>query len=148
MNSTLYYNLWNNHPGKNIFPCNTVIHQNQCAIRMSVALHKSNIDTKTFQGIVCWEKHNDGFKHILRAQELANWIDKNPSTFGSKKVFTRQKFPKLHYSDFWRMKGIIFIQNGWGETDHIDIWNGSEMKGGSSDYINRNFTSLWFWQLI
>lgn len=148
MNPSLYYNLWKFHPGKRVFPCNVSVHKNQCAIRMGIALHESKVDLKTFHGAVCWENHSDDFKHILRAQELAYWIDKHPSIFGNKKVFTRKKFPKLHHSDFWKMKGIIFIQNGWGPTDHIDIWNGSEMKGGETNYIDRNFDAIWFWELI
>lgn len=147
MNPTLYFNLWKNHPGKNIFPCNTAVHQNQCAIRMSVALYKSNVDLKSFYGVNCWENHKDGFSHALRAQELADWMSDHPEIFGNKKVYNKKKFPKLNHTDFWKMKGIIFIQDGWGATDHIDIWNSSEMKGGSADYINRSFKELWFWQL-
>lgn len=148
MNPALYYSLWKNHPGKSVFPCNTGVHQNQCAIRMSVALAKSKVDLISFGGAVCWERHSDGFEHILRAQELADWIDKRPQIFGHKKVFTRKKYPKLHHSDFWKMKGIVFIQNGWGPTDHIDIWNASEMKGGDPSYFDGNFDAIWFWQLI
>lgn len=30
-------------------------------------------------------------------------------------------------------RGIIFIRNGWGSTDHIDVWDGEHMKGGAPD---------------
>jgi len=32
--------------------------------------------------------------------------------------------------DFEGKKGIVFIKNEWGPTDHIDVWNGAMMKGG------------------
>lgn len=67
-----FENLWKNHPGKGVFPCNKAVHQNQCAIRMSVTLDKSGVDISSFSGVKCWEKHEDGFRHILRAQELAD----------------------------------------------------------------------------
>ncbi len=51
---------------------------------MGEALRLSNVDLSSFKGAKCWEKHEDKIKHILRAQELANWIDKNPHVFGNK----------------------------------------------------------------
>jgi len=36
-----FENLWKNHPGKGVFPCNKAVHQNQCEIRMSVTRKSS-----------------------------------------------------------------------------------------------------------
>lgn len=36
--------------------------------------------------------------------------------------------------------------NGWGATDHIDIWDGSDMKGGSPSYFALG-EQVWFWKL-
>ncbi len=36
--------------------------------------------------------------------------------------------------------------NGWGSTDHIDIWDGSDMKGGQQQYFSLG-EEVWFWQL-
>lgn len=36
--------------------------------------------------------------------------------------------------------------NGWGGTDHIDIWDGSDMTGGSPQYFSLG-EQVWFWQL-
>lgn len=35
--------------------------------------------------------------------------------------------------------------NGWGTTDHIDVWNGKTMKGGSADWVNKG-DEVWFWE--
>ncbi len=78
----------------------------------------------------------------MSAQELANWIDKNPSTFGKTKKYTK----KVASSYFVGKKGIVFIMNGWGSTDHIDIWDGSDMKGGQQQYFSLG-EEVWFWQL-
>lgn len=43
-------------------------------------------------------------------------------------------------------KGIVFIKNGWGSTDHIDVWNGTSMKGGSSDCFTYG-QEVWLWEL-
>ncbi|AUP76835.1 hypothetical protein CWS02_17740 [Enterobacter sp. EA-1] len=52
-------------------------------------------------------------------------------------------------SDYAGKKGIVFIQDGWGSTDHIDVWDGSKMlmKGGSPDYFALG-KEVWFWELL
>ena len=108
--------LWKHHPGRESSPCN---HDNQCAVRMGVALAECKVDLSSFKGALCWEKgHNP--KHILRAQELADWMANKKALFGERKVYKRTKdSPKM--SDFVGKKGIIFIKDGWGPTDHIDL---------------------------
>ena len=147
MNPSLYFKLWKNHPGRGVFPCDKSQFQNQCAIRMSTALHLSNVDISSFAGAKCWISHEDVFKHILRAQELADWIHIHPEIFGHRKLYEKKKYPKLNHSDFWKMKGIIFFKDGWGATDHIDVWNSSEMKGGETEYFLSSWKEIWFWQL-
>jgi Type VI secretion system (T6SS), amidase effector protein 4 len=63
----IFNELWLNHPGRNRRPCNFT---NQCAIRMGIALQKTNVNMSTFKGAKCWHGHEP--KHILRAQELAD----------------------------------------------------------------------------
>ncbi len=118
--------LWQNHPGWTE-PCNF---DHQCAIRMGIALQKSNVDLKSFHGARCWEGHTP--RHILRAQELADWINIKEHYFG-----TRSTYNKVTHSNFSSKKGIVFIQNGWGPTDHIDLWNGNEMKVGEISYFSK-----------
>lgn len=54
--------------------------------------------------------------------------------------------PGVTSKDYAGKKGIVFIKNGWGPTDHIDVWNGTLMKGGSDLYFARG-TEVWFWEI-
>ena len=136
--------LWNNHPYP-LSPCNTSVFENQCAIRMGVSLEKSGVDTngfdKKFPNRRCYPGFKHSPKHILAAQELASWISSVPHIFGHKQVITSDRDKNLKGKN-----GIIFILNGWGSTDHIDVWNGTTMKGGSSSWIDYG-DELWFWEL-
>lgn len=144
-------NLWKNHPGKGSHPCNVALFPNQCAIRMSECLNKSKVDLLSFAGVRCWEKHEDKFRHILRAQELADWIHLHPEVFGNRDRYERKKNPKMNHQAFKNRKGIVFIQDGWlNGVDHIDLWNGLEMRGvldGGQSYLSLG-VEIWFWDLI
>lgn len=135
--STNFDTLWANHPGRDAHPC---VFENQCAIRMGVCLEKSGIDTSSFTGVRCWHGHSPG--HILRAQELANWLESKSDLFGhSQKSFSS--------SIVQGKRGILFIQNGWsGGVDHIDLWDGKkrQMIGGELDYLKLG-EQVWFWEL-
>lgn len=113
---------------------------NQCAIRMGVALAGAGVNLRGFRGVKCWIQHTP--RHILRAQELANWMVTQTTTFG-----TVQKFRnKVSSADFAGKPGLVFIQDGWGATDHIDIWDGARMKGGDPSYFGLG-KQVWFWPL-
>jgi hypothetical protein len=136
--------LWANHPyPKN--PCDKKTFTNQCAIRMGVALEKSGVDTNSFDTKYPNRRCYPGFKHtprhILAAQELANWMQTKTLVFGSAEIHK-----KVTSNDFKARKGIVFIQNGWGPTDHIDLWNGAAMKGGFPNYFTQG-KEVWFWEL-
>jgi hypothetical protein len=134
-----YLQIWNKHPYPDT-PCDTELFPNQCAIRMGVALREAGVSLASFKGVKCWASHSP--KHILRAQQLADWMATQTTTFG--KV---QKFKKsVTSSDFSGKTGLVFIQDGWGPTDHIDVWNGAELKGGSPSYFARG-KQVWFWEL-
>lgn len=136
--------LWKNHPYPSS-PCDTKTFRNQCAIRMGVALEKSGIDTSSFDTMYPSRRCYPGFKHapkhILAAQELANWIKSKQAVFRNVKVYKN-----VTNIDFTGKKGIVFIKNGWGNTDHIDVWNGVAMKGGSPSYFSLG-EEVWFWEL-
>jgi Type VI secretion system (T6SS), amidase effector protein 4 len=73
--------LWTHHPYPNS-PCDTTAFPNQCAIRMTVALHGAGIKTKNLHHCVhCWHGHTAS-AHILRAQELANALAKQSALIG------------------------------------------------------------------
>jgi hypothetical protein len=146
----LFNTLWTNHPSNQIpeitSPCLNKGGQpsfaNQCSIRMGVTLAASGISTKTFKGATCW--HGHGRTHLLRVEELAKWLEKNPKLLG--KVV---KHKKVTYSDFTGKKGVVMFRNFWGtnnQGDHIDLWNGYKMAHGSNDYFERS-QEVWFWEL-
>lgn len=145
---SLFSRLWNNHPATKgiINPCSTdngvPNFDNQCAIRMSVALADSGINLDSFTGEFCWHKH--GKRHVLRAQELADWIASKSLLFGNidKKVSVTDKY-------FKGKLGVVFFRNFWGtgnQGDHIDLWYGDHMARGASDYFIKS-EEVWFWQL-
>lgn len=138
--SLSFYNLWANHPYFDS-PCNGGF-ENQCAIRMGVALAASDLDIRSFDGLRCWSGHSPA--HILRAEELAKWLVEQPD-IGR---FTRYRHRKKA-ADFRGKCGIIFIKDGWGAGDHIDLWDGvlsQRLRAGHSDWIARG-REIWFWAL-
>ncbi|HTF98384.1 MAG TPA: T6SS effector amidase Tae4 family protein [Cellvibrio sp.] len=142
--------IWDNHPAPDS-PCSTELFSNQCAIRMTVALEKSGVDTSSFNKMfpqrrcnTYWSCRNHKPGHILAAQELADWMHANPTIFGTTKQ--SPKGTKVSSANYVGKKGIVFIMNGWGSTDHIDIWDGSSMKGGSPQYFSLG-EQVWFWEL-
>ncbi|MCP4490257.1 MAG: hypothetical protein GY820_23500 [Gammaproteobacteria bacterium] len=142
MNIVLFNQLWTNHPAGD-FPCDEETFPNQCAIRMGVALEQSGVNTHTFDKMYPNRRCYPGFKHsprhILAAQELANWIKSETTLFGDVEIHK-----KVTKKEFMGKKGIIFIKDGWGIVDHIDVWNGVEMKGGRTNYFARG-KEVWLW---
>ncbi len=145
MNISLFDQLWANHP-QDDFPCDRTTFRNQCAIRMSVAFDRSGVNTSTFDKMYpnrrCYPGFNHSPKHILAAQELANWIKREVTLFGDVEIIKNAN--RSHFSG---RKGIVFIKDGWGATDHIDVWNGIAMQGGSVNYLSRG-KEIWFWEAI
>lgn len=158
MNPPLFSNLWKNHPGPGdaakpeTYPCDRPLFENQCAIRMGVALEASGIDTTSFNVRRCskvypaLKSHAPG--HILAAQELADALDHYSRLHWLKRALKLKGSLHTNRSQLGSQKGIIFIQNGWGATDHIDLWDGTSRKfrgGGSTfDLVGQH---IWFWQL-
>jgi hypothetical protein len=133
--------IWNAHPGKRAYPCDRAHFTNQCGIRMSVALAGAGVNLSRFRGARCYPGLDHGGRHILRAQELANWIVANPTIFGA--VAKRTGVTSTDHSN---TPGIVFIRDGWGAVDHIDIWSGTEMSGGDTTYFAAG-KEVWFWAL-
>ncbi|WBT56759.1 type VI secretion system amidase effector protein Tae4 [Kosakonia oryzendophytica] len=134
--------LWDNHPYPES-PCDSSF-VNQCAIRMGVALEKSGVNLSIYHGAKCYPGFGHNPKHVLRAQELATWLLGRHDLVGK-----AVKKKSVTQSDYAGKKGIVFIQDGWGSTDHIDVWDGSKMlmKGGSPDYFALG-KEVWFWELL
>ena len=153
MNPELFEALLANYPSKKEI-CDLGLFPNQCAIRMGVALEGAGVSTADFNVRRCataysahpvLKTHKPG--HILAAQELANALARNPmrlSTGVETKRFTGPM--SSHWGTFGMYKGIVFIQNGWGPTDHIDLWDTTGFKGGQLSYIHAG-VQVWFWRI-
>ena len=160
MTNVLFHQLWQNHPGKgdsnkpNTYPCDKTMFENQCAVRMGVALDKSGIDTRGFAVRRCskafpaLKAHHPG--HILAAQELADALDRYSALWPA--PARTRKFRgsiEANRETFDTARGIVFIQNGWGNVDHIDMWDGSLglLKGADGLSFNMVGSSVWLWKL-
>nr|WKF61772.1 hypothetical protein HUO10_006304 [Paraburkholderia busanensis] len=100
---------------------------NQCAIRMSIALHRVGIEMKSFRG--AGQIRIDGKRTALRARELAEWLKLRP--------FAGLRTPEDVTGSNWQnairgRTGIIFFSGYWARStdrrehptgDHIDLWN-------------------------
>lgn len=145
MTITNFQSLWDNHPGLHKFPCDESAFRNQCAIRMGVALEASGYSTASFdlqfKNRRCWFHRSS--PHILAAHELASWMKASKATFGDPKIFQSSNIAERY--EVKGKKGVVYINNGWGPTDHIDLWDGKRLKAGSTSYLDRG-NQLWFWE--
>lgn len=79
----------------------------------------------------------------MRAQELANWLLTQTVVVGSVTKYKRGEIPM---ADVRTRNGIVFIKDGWGATDHIDIWYRGAMAGGEPLWLTKG-KELWLWRL-
>lgn len=101
-------------------------YENQCAIRVSAALHAAGVQMKSFQGATVQLK---GKRAAIVATQLANWMKLMPFC-GLPKVPTdatgkdwqdkiKGKTGIIYFENYWRRSG----ETGQGSGDHIDLWN-------------------------
>ncbi|MFT0172782.1 type VI secretion system amidase effector protein Tae4 [Paraburkholderia mimosarum] len=132
--------LWDNYPYGN--PYDDPSYKDQCAIRMSVTLHRVGIEMKSFSAkLVKPMSRQPGIGRILldgkptatRADEMGQWLKAQPFAGLSK--------PQDITGSDWESKvkgrtGIIQFSRYWtraGESaanasgGHIDLWNGSRL---------------------
>jgi hypothetical protein len=146
--------LWQNHVGRS-YVCDQNTFGNQCAMRMGQALEKSGISLAAHNLRRCrtysstFKDHNPG--HILAAQDLANVFYRQPSLLGAKvKRHVLNGTINANIKVFLRKRGMVFIMNGWGNTDHIDVWDGliQTMKGSpDTDGYRMAGKQVWFWEM-
>ncbi len=149
MNQALFDKLWLKHPFPK-YPCDQGLFPNQCAIRLGIALDSADIHIRDgvrrcSNNYTKLKDHHPG--HILSAQELANALAKNPALLGQTvKLSKKPGSIQNNLRNLAGKKGILFILNGWGSTDHIDLWNCSSLKGGDSSFLQVG-EQIWFWQI-
>lgn len=121
--------LWNAYPASDpcVNPANgKKAYDNQCAIRVGLALQRCGVSFRTFKGPRC-EYGPSGNGMVLRAQELADWLSHRPFANCPKPaVMPGKAFHKAMAA----RRGIAFFKDYWlreGEKsptgDHIDLWN-------------------------
>lgn len=110
-----------------------------------MAIEKAGVETRSFDikypARRCYSNLGHDPKHILSAQELAKWMKDKSDVFGD--VDVKSSTTSKDYSG---KKGLVFIKNGWGSMDPIDLWDGSSMKGGEASYFSAG-EEVWFWEL-
>lgn len=126
-----FQQLWNNYPHS--APCvnqktGEKAYDNQCAIRVGMALEKSGVSFKSFVGPRCaFGPHGNGM--VLRAKALAIWLYSMPfKSCPASQVYEEKGFHKRLAG----RTGIVFFQDYWARStdkansptgDHIDLWN-------------------------
>jgi hypothetical protein len=146
--------LWSSHPMNGSppesHPCrdkkgNVVAAlENQCAIRLGIALQGAGVNTDSVPGARCWNGH--GRQHVLRVADFLPWIESQAAKIGCQK---KTKHKGVTHADFAGRKGIVYFQNFWGRNnqgDHIDLWDGHKVAKGDLDYFERS-EEVWFWEM-
>ena len=162
--------IWNNFPDKSVMkascqnkqPKGSTPFGNYCAILLSDALIKSGISTQGAKVKKCWS--HSGMKHILLAEEMANWLRTSHFTWLGK---LEKIDPKSFQEDLKGRTGIIFFKDYWQRGresfdnrsgDHIDLWRNDEITGSSMfvrsileffgrvSHLNASY-EVWFWEI-
>lgn len=121
--------LWANYPSQD--PCVNPVtrkkaYDDQCAIRLGMALQKSGVSFARFPGPRC-EFGPKGNGMVLRAEELATWLQSRPF-LGCPAA---QVLPGKGFQKFLAGRtGIAFFEDYWFRAenkkyptgDHIDLW--------------------------
>lgn len=108
-----------------------------CAIHLSESLRKCGVGAKSFKGARCWNCPSGTAAHILRAQDLADWLSKKPfigcpspviMTGGDFKERCENKTGIIFFKDYWQREGEKGTSLRTG--DHIDFWKDGTLAGG------------------
>lgn len=172
-----FEDLWNGYPadasaddGIDHWPCLKLtgepMYENQCAIRVSIALAAAGVNMKSCPKAKC--DYNKSYKdhagHVIRAQELADWLKNH--LLGAPQTWTVDKHGKkpipgtLAQVAVQGQTGIVFFKDFWareGERtatgDHIDLWNETTgktinlgLENPDDNYFPRS-KEVWFWRL-
>lgn len=144
----MFRTLWNEHPSNqgNTSPCldrkGNPAFENQCAIRMGIALAAAGMNLSSFRGARCWFGH----RHILRVEQLITWLRTQTQDVGTAQSFRPGSDARSAVNGH---TGIVACRNFHGrgnQGDHIDVWDGTSMAQGSPDYMDRS-EEVVFWEI-
>lgn len=166
----VFNKLWDNFPDKSVMKVRCRNQQadssrpfgNYCAIMLSEALIRSGVSTSGAKANKCWS--HEGMRHVLLAEELAQWLSKS-NIGGLGKV--EKISPKTFQEDLDERTGIIFFKDYWQRGsesfsnrsgDHIDLWNKDEITSSSMftrgiiEFLGRvsdlnDSREVWFWEV-
>ena len=143
--ATWFDRLWSNHPSLQTpaedQPCQTKgvsNHDNQCVIRLGIAMTASGISLASYRGVFCWSGHKR--THPLRVEQMKLWLNGEDATFVPyyAEISKRTKAGVQNTShSYAKRRGIVACLNFHGrgnQGDHIDLWDGSTMAHGGLDY--------------
>jgi hypothetical protein len=162
--SLRFSDLWKNHPGnmpnnpnligarneaERMCPCKesdgvTCSYGNECAVRLSVSLQRSGIDMSSFTGEKC---STSGY--AVRGLELATWMS-DPNRLGKPQVFENGAEALRQIAG---VTGIVYVRQFAGVSqpnqrwDHIDVWNGTRLGHGLTQFITNSPSYVWFWPI-
>ncbi len=109
--------------------------ENYCAIKLSECLIQSTVAFEVPGRARCWSHKKP--HHFLRAEDMAAWLGKRQKPFiGKTEDIPPGSFQKvldgrtgiIFFKDYWQRKKETFANRS---GDHIDLWNGSRLTGGS-----------------
>lgn len=127
-----FQTVWSSYPSSQM-PCDGP-YDNQCAIRMSIALMGAGFSFGGYTEPRCKHGHARGAESLAQFLSRAARPERLASATAEASVSGRT--------------GVVFFRNlaGFrgGQGDHIDVWNGTKTKTGAY------FTScqeVWFWPL-
>ena len=156
LKAVTFQELWDNYPQGN--PYDNPAYKDQCAIRMSVTLHRVGIEMKSFSDKLVSPLSGqktigrillDGKPTATRADELGEWLSLQPFAGLPKAedITGRDWEPRakgrtgiIQFSRYWAREGETAGNESGG---HIDLWNGSRLtiSGGFDGFatIGRYF---------
>lgn len=138
-----FQELWDNYPSGN--PYDNRDYENQCAIRMSVTLHRVGIGMKSFSQKLIHPMNGDKIGRILldgkptatRADEMGQWLKLQPFaglpkaedvTGANWEAKIKGRTGIIEFSHYWTRDGER-AENASG--GHIDLWNGNRLTSPS-----------------
>ena len=145
LNAVTFQELWNNYPSGR--PYDNPSYSDQCAIRMSVTLHRVGIEMKSFSSARVKPLSGqasigriilDGKATATRADEMGEWLNLQPFAGLPKaedvtgpdwesKVKGRTGI--IQFSRYWTREGESASNASGG---HIDLWNGARLTISSA----------------
>jgi len=117
-------------------------YENQCAIKVSGAIHGAGIEMKSFTGATVTM---NGRKTAVLASQLAGWLKLQP--FCGLPMWP-EKVTGTNWQDKLRGKtGIVYFADYWARNanekatstptgDHIDLWNGARLTATGMSFIS------------